>query len=132
MPIEWNRVTWYSKTIAVFVYIATFAVAFFLGVSFQKFAHERGMPTPIPNEDHRVPPAHQCPADAMLCPDGSSVSRTGPHCTFAECPEVRQATPTPGGVPEDDMVFCTMDAKICPDGSAVGRVGPNCEFAPCP
>ncbi len=26
-----------------------------------------------------------CPQDAKLCPDGSSVARTGPNCEFAEC-----------------------------------------------
>lgn len=27
-----------------------------------------------------------CPLDAKLCPDGSSVARTGNACTFAQCP----------------------------------------------
>lgn len=27
-----------------------------------------------------------CPQDARLCPDGSSVGRTGPNCEFAQCP----------------------------------------------
>ena len=27
-----------------------------------------------------------CTMDAKVCPDGSSVSRTGPNCEFAECP----------------------------------------------
>lgn len=27
-----------------------------------------------------------CTADAKLCPDGSAVGRTGPHCEFAACP----------------------------------------------
>jgi hypothetical protein len=27
-----------------------------------------------------------CTMDAMVCPDGSSVGRTGPHCAFAPCP----------------------------------------------
>gem|GEM_PF-4007227 len=27
-----------------------------------------------------------CTADAMMCPDGSFVGRTGPNCEFAECP----------------------------------------------
>lgn len=29
-----------------------------------------------------------CTADAMLCPDGSYVTRTEPNCEFAECPTV--------------------------------------------
>jgi hypothetical protein len=60
-----------------------------------------------------------CPQDAMICPDGTGVGRTGPNCEFAECP-------TPGG-----NGACTRDAKLCPDGSYVGRTGPNCEFK-CP
>lgn len=27
-----------------------------------------------------------CPVDALVCPDGTSVSRTGNSCTFAACP----------------------------------------------
>ena len=27
-----------------------------------------------------------CPQDAKLCPDGSSVVREGPDCSFAPCP----------------------------------------------
>ena len=29
-----------------------------------------------------------CTQEAKLCPDGSSVGRTGPNCEFAECPEI--------------------------------------------
>lgn len=31
-----------------------------------------------------------CPQDTKLCPDGSSVFRTGPNCEFASCPEVKE------------------------------------------
>lgn len=30
-----------------------------------------------------------CTADAMMCPDGSYVGRTGPDCKFAECPAIK-------------------------------------------
>lgn len=81
-------------------------------------------------------PAPGCTEEAMICPDGSSVARTGPDCEFAPCPDAGdsdsgEAPPDPP--PEEgDGVMCTMDAKICPDGSSVGRSGPDCEFAPCP
>lgn len=39
MKIEWNKVTWYSKLIAVILYVSTFAFAFWLGVSYEK-AHQ--------------------------------------------------------------------------------------------
>lgn len=28
-----------------------------------------------------------CTMEAMVCPDGSSVGRTGPNCAFAPCPQ---------------------------------------------
>lgn len=31
-------------------------------------------------------PAVACTTEAMICPDGSSVGRTGPNCSFAPCP----------------------------------------------
>jgi hypothetical protein len=31
MKIEWNRVTWYSKLLAVLLFVATFALGFTLG-----------------------------------------------------------------------------------------------------
>ncbi len=33
-----------------------------------------------------------CTAEAKLCPDGSSVGRTGPKCEFAACPESKTNT----------------------------------------
>ncbi|HEX7018185.1 MAG TPA: hypothetical protein VF209_04740 [Patescibacteria group bacterium] len=33
-----------------------------------------------------VPDGIACPMDAKICPDGSSVGRTGPNCEFAPCP----------------------------------------------
>jgi thiol-disulfide isomerase/thioredoxin len=50
---------------------------------------------PPPNNpvNPAAPPSDQpptteraCPQDAKVCPDGSAVGRTGPNCTFAECP----------------------------------------------
>lgn len=63
-----------------------------------------------------------CPADARLCPDGSSVSRTGPNCTFPACP----------GETDGGAVVCPADVRLCPDGSTVSRTGPNCSFPVCP
>ena len=98
-----------------------------------------------------------CTMEALICPDGSAVGRTGPNCEFAPCPETLPNTPhmeddvsgevvetpvPPQGEnflpppeydrPYDGAIACTMDAKMCADGSYVGRVAPNCNFAPCP
>ena len=31
MKIEWNKVTWYSKLLAIIIFVATFYVGFVLG-----------------------------------------------------------------------------------------------------
>lgn len=36
MRIEWNKVTWYSKALAVVVFLAVFALAFYIGSEYQK------------------------------------------------------------------------------------------------
>lgn len=33
-----------------------------------------------------------CTADAKICPDGTSVGRTGPNCEFAACPKQKGST----------------------------------------
>lgn len=76
------------------------------------YYYVKGMPS-------APPPAQGCTLEALICPDGSAVGRTGPNCEFAPCPTAPPAV-------------CTDDAKVCPDGSTVGRQGPDCEFAPCP
>lgn len=91
---------------------------------------------------------NSCTKEARVCSDGTIVGRSGPDCSFAECPNDRITDLTPSSTepieptsdndedgtpssPGDQMVACTMDAKQCPDGSYVGRSGPHCEFV-CP
>lgn len=40
--------------------------------------------------EYAVPTAHEvvCTAEAMICPDGSTVGRQGPQCEFTPCPEI--------------------------------------------
>lgn len=64
-----------------------------------------------------------CTEEAKVCPDGSSVGRTGPHCEFAACPGEETAKP----------VTCPItEVKPCPDGSYVAPQGPDCTFPACP
>lgn len=42
-------------------------------------------PTPTPSKTEEKNKA--CTLEAKLCPDGSSVGRTGPNCEFSACPE---------------------------------------------
>ncbi len=40
-------------------------------------------------------PGVACTLEAKLCPDGSSVGRTGPNCEFSPCPNAATPTPSP-------------------------------------
>ena len=61
----------------------------------------------------------RCSMEAKICPNGTTVTRSGPYCEFAPC---KTAQPP---------VMCPQDALMCPDGSFVGRIAPRCEFASC-
>lgn len=37
-------------------------------------------------KNHAEAPLIECTQEAKICPDGTSVGRTGPHCTFTPCP----------------------------------------------
>ena len=60
--IEWNKVTWYSKLAAVIVFLATFFIAFNLGVLWEKTAFETALTASTP------------------LPDTTSTSSAGAHC----------------------------------------------------
>jgi len=55
--------------------LAIFAVLLLGGVSYLIWLNYFNKPRPI-----------VCTQEAKLCPDGSSVGRTGPNCEFAKCP----------------------------------------------
>lgn len=80
------------------------AVAFLLVLGGIWYFFQPGGPGPV-----------ACPADAMLCPDGSYVGRTGSSCQFV-CPE--PAVPTSGGTGG----VAVFDSGI----RGVAMVGPTC------
>lgn len=43
-----------------------------------------------------------CTMDAMICPDGSAVGRSGPNCEFDPCPESSEPG-TASGIIDDSM-----------------------------
>jgi hypothetical protein len=69
-----------------------------------------------------------CTDEAMQCPDGSFVGRTGPNCEFAQCP----GQDGNNGNNNGNNTVCTQDVMQCSDGSYVSRVAPSCAFARCP
>lgn len=49
-------------------------------------------PTPSPTTE--VAQESACTLEALICPDGTTVGRTGPNCEFAPCPNPSPATET--------------------------------------
>ena len=47
---------------------------------------------PIEKMKPTISQSQKCPMDAKICPDGSSVSRSGPDCEFVACPSIKSAT----------------------------------------
>jgi hypothetical protein len=48
----------------------------------------------ISTTTENTPVTYECDADAKICPDGSSVGRTGPRCEFSECPPLTAKSAT--------------------------------------
>lgn len=73
-------------------------------------------------------PQQACTQEALICPDGSAVGRTGPNCEFAACPNVvdtKPSTPDPifEGGEEFDMGIGD-GSQLSPQGKAcVGQGG---------
>jgi hypothetical protein len=66
-----------------------------------------------------------CTEEARVCPDGTVVTRTGPHCEFPACPIITQAvTPSPiicGGIRGltcPGEYYCLYEKKY-PDATGV-------------
>lgn len=69
------------------------------------------------------PPVNQsvaCTQEAKLCPDGSYVSRTGPNCQFAACPQPK------GGCSSDSQCLA---GQVCHLGACVNPVAAVCSGA---
>jgi hypothetical protein len=83
-----TTVTTFSKIVAGILFIALPFIGFYLGMQYTKSINllsqlpvSTVMPSPTPQ-----PTA--CTQEAKVCPDGSSVGRTGPNCEFTACPVV--------------------------------------------
>ena len=108
MKIVFNKVTWYSKLLAVFVFFVIIpAVSFYLGSYYEQTQILiKSIPAVVPIQNiQKIKPT-------LPIPKTNPVISTKP-------------------VKPIEGIACTQEAKLCPDGSYVGRTGPNCEFTPC-
>jgi hypothetical protein len=63
-----------------------------------------------------LPDSPVCTADAMQCPDGSYVGRSGPDCEFV-CPDASSTTPAPSKTTVETSIgksVHTLDIDILP------------------
>jgi len=68
----------------------------------------------------------ECTADAMVCPDGSAVGRTGPDCEFSACPKETITVSKLCTAAQKATEICTMEyAPVC------GLVEVQCVTTPC-
>lgn len=78
-----NTVTTFSKITALVLFVMFPVAAFYLGVQYQEQI-DRPLTQEVTMIKH--PSGKACTMEAKLCPDGSSVGRSGPNCEFAKCP----------------------------------------------
>lgn len=98
-----SRVKMVILGICGIVVIISFAGAYFLG----KSSNNESL-SPTPSEK-------ACTQEAMICPDGSSVGRSGPNCEFEKCPNV---TPTPKVNSSLDKTYTSSEHKFQVDYSS--------------
>ncbi|MDD5147605.1 MAG: hypothetical protein PHV63_03625 [Candidatus Daviesbacteria bacterium] len=65
----------------------------------------------------KTPEQKACTMDAKICPDGTSVGRTGPNCEFAPCPSPK-VTPTPDVSPAQNGADETANWKTYTDNES--------------
>ena len=112
MKIVFNKVTWYSKLLAVFVFFVIVPlVSFYLGSYYEQTKI-------IIRNINEIAPVQKTI-------NTKPIDRKLPNVKINPVVPIKPTEPTQG-------VICTMEAKLCSDGSYVGRTGPHCEFTPCP
>lgn len=83
-----TTVTLFSKIVALIMFVSFPFIGFYLGVQYQKRLDKPFMDSIEIQTPHKPAKSEKtaCTMEAKLCPDGSYVGRTGPHCEFEKCP----------------------------------------------
>ena len=80
----------------------------------------------VPKNIPSVPMQKACTMEAKICPDGSSVGRTGPDCAFSPCPTVTSPMVQPSLSPTPPQISTTDDKAALiamVKASEVARIG---------
>jgi len=105
LPKELTTVTPLSKAIALIMFTLLPIIAFLLGMQFQQ-----KLTKDVPSVEIEQ---QACTMDAKVCPDGSTVGRTGPNCEFSACPDSNASeAETFSGVVTDLIYDCHFDG-VC-------------------
>lgn len=87
LPKQLTTVTWFSKVLAIVLFISFPFIGFLLGMQYQSLLDTSKI-SPLP-PSISAPPIEEsiaCAMDLKTCPDGSFVGRTPPRCEFEPCP----------------------------------------------
>ena len=106
MALEWNRVTWYSKLVAVLLFVATFAGAFYLGIAWEE-AHIAGALTTMPGAT-QTPPVLGGEAGARC----GGFIRNAPTCTSGFHCQLDVNAPDTGGTCVADEAATTASSTV--------------------
>ncbi len=89
-----------------------------------------------PTNTYYPPTTQACTQEAYVCPNGTTVGRTGPNCTFAQCPTTTTNPTTPacttGGIlpsplpPNYNPNAVTNAPCYCPNGTLLSTNGLTC------
>ena len=82
LPKSLTTVTTFSKLIALFLFILLPFTGLFIGMRYQEKLAGLSL------EKSKT----ACTMEAKVCPDGTSVGRSGPNCEFAPCPPGQRAS----------------------------------------
>ncbi len=82
----------YKRTATVLI---IFGIALTIPVTLNFLGQQQDIRQRAQESTTYATPTIACSQEAKLCPDGSYVSRTGPNCEYAPCPEGPTPTATP-------------------------------------
>lgn len=132
MSIIWNKVTWYSQAIALLIFVVTFVLAFYLGVTWERVHIEsalREMPAARSDEvaSSTVPETSGVSAPTAVTHCGGFI-KGAPTCADGYHCQLSTTTPDKGGVCVADNPAAGGPAPVVQQMPAPipGKLGDDC------